>query len=137
MAQQRRVDRAWAAVGSFLHEFFDFSGDNSLPFTPTEHDVRVERGEWIYYVRVVHRGKLLKQDLSPIDVPSFVLHVLLSGVVDNWRAGRPWKLGVLRRRNRGAWRLELLHKEVLPPGTAPDLRRAELVDAVTAGRFDG
>ena len=37
----------WSSVRSttvdFVREFFDFTGDNALPFTPTEHDVRIER----------------------------------------------------------------------------------------------
>ena len=127
---------AWASLTAFLREFFDFSGDNALPFTLTDDDVRIERGEWVYYVRAVHRGKLLKQDLTPINVLSLLVYLVLCGFVDDWRARRPWKLGVLRRRGRGAWRLELLHKEVLEPGTAPDGRRAELVEAVNAGRYD-
>ena len=68
-----------------------FTGDNALPFTLGAHDVRVDRGEWVYYIRAVHRGQWLRQDLNPVmDFPSLVIYVLLSGFVDDWRAGRPW-----------------------------------------------
>ena len=129
----------WSSVRSttvdFVREFFDVTGDNALPCTPTEHDVRIEREQWVYYVRAVHRGQLLKQDLAPIDFLSLAFYVVFSGFVDEWRAGRPWKVAVLRRRAHGMWRLQLLHKEILKPGEEPDVRRLELVAAVTSGKF--
>lgn len=126
----------WQAVKDFAREFVDVSGDDALPFTLTDDDVRVERGEFVYYVRAVRRGKWLRQDFAPVDLLSLVLYVLLGGFVDEWRAGRPWKLGVLRRRSRGIRRVQLLHKELLPPGVRPDVRRAALVADVSSGRFD-
>lgn len=123
-------------MAGFLREFFDFSGDDALPFTPGHDDVRIERGEWVYYVRAVHKGKWLRQDFAPMDLLSFVLYLLLSGFVDSWRAGRPWKVGVLRRRKRGLKRLHLLHKEVLPAGQAPQARITELAHRVESGGYD-
>jgi hypothetical protein len=123
-------------AAGFVRDFFDFSGDNALPFTLGDDDVRVERGEWAYYVRAVHRGQWLRQDFTPVDLLSFVLYIVFSGFVDARRAGRPWKVGVLRRRTHGLKRLHLLHKEVLPAGRAPQVRIAELVRRVESGEFD-
>ena len=124
---------------SFLRRFVEgFTGDNALPFTLGDHDVRVDRGEWVYYIRAVHRGQWLRQDLNPVmDFPSLVIYVLLSGFVDDWRAGRPWKVGVLRLRSRGIrGPFQILRKELLPPGQGPEGRVAQLAAMVDAGEFD-
>jgi hypothetical protein len=124
-------------VAGFLRELFDFTGDNALPFSLREEDVRIERGTWVYYVRAVHRGQSLRQDFTPMNLTSLVVQLLVSGFVDEWREGRPWKVGVLRRRNRGLWGgVRLLHKESLPPRKSPDARVADLVAMVNAGEFD-
>jgi hypothetical protein len=126
----------WAQAVGFAREFFDFSGDNAVPFTLGDDEVRIERGEWVFYVRAVHRGQWLRQDFTPVDLLSFVLYLVLSGFVDAWRVGRPWKVGVLRRRTRGLKRLHLVHKEVLPAGRAPLTRMSELVRRIELGEFD-
>lgn len=126
-------------VRSSLRRFFDgFTGDNALSFTLGDHDVRVDRGQWVYYIRAVHRGQWLRQDLNPVmGLPSLVIYVLFSGFVDDWRARRPWKVGVLRRRSRGTRRaFQILHKDVLPPGQGPQGRVAQLAAMVNAGEFD-
>ncbi|TPG17036.1 hypothetical protein [Pedococcus bigeumensis] len=135
---RRTLGTGWAHVTGFVREFFDFSGDNALPFTPGAHDVRIERGDWVYYVRAVHRGKMFGADFAPIDLCGLVLYLLLGWVVDEWLAGRPWKVGVLRRRNRSVWgRIPLLYKELVPAGRDPQSALAYLVERVNAGEFDG
>ena len=131
MSGDRRLRRpSWAQLRAIV------GGEDAPPFTLGDGDARVERGEWVYYVRAVHRGQWLRQDFAPIDLLSFALYLAFSGFVDAWRRGRPWKVGVLRQRQRGWRRIQLLHKEVLAAGASPGARVAELVRDVERGSFD-
>lgn len=114
-------------------------GHEMLPFTPRDHDVRIERGRWIFYVewgqalRVApHRdsvGRALCQ-------PALLAIVKLIAIVSR-EAQDTWKVGVLRYPSGGrAGLIRVVHKETLPLEMHPRERIAELVAEVEAGRFD-
>lgn len=85
----------------------DKGSSELLPFTPHDHDQRVERDPWVYYVRWW------------------------------WRSQDAWKVGVLRYRpGRFGGRIKVVHKDLLPAGRASASRVAALVEEVRSGRFD-
>lgn len=114
-------------------------GHEMLPFTPRDHDVRIERGEWIFYVRGVKRFESFRigtrWDGSPGSLPLLAIVKLLAFVSD--RAQDTWKVGVLRCPS--GWfggLIRVVHQETLPPEVHPRARIAELVAEVESGAFD-
>ncbi|NHI18638.1 hypothetical protein H9L10_15580 [Phycicoccus endophyticus] len=129
--------QSFAATGrSTIRELFDFRGDAALPFTPQDEDVRIVRGKHEYFVRAVHRGEMMASSFAPLDVPTLIAYLLLSGLVDDIRAKRPWKVGVVRVATGGARRVKVVHKVTLQPGEAKEPVVEELVGRVNAGEFD-
>lgn len=110
--------------------------DDPIQFTPDEHDVRLERGDWIYYVRGVKKGEMLLGG-APTGLEGIVV-ALTVGLF--WAARQErndqWKVGVVRFRRDRSGRIRLVHKETLGPGEGPEARISELVGDVTSGRFD-
>ncbi|WP_344294909.1 hypothetical protein, partial [Actinopolymorpha rutila] len=106
----------------------------TLPFTPRDHDVRIYRGEWIFYVRAVKVGEPLVNGVGA-DNPA-ILTPIMNALF--WNRVKGWKVGVLRYRNHWwkAGRIRIVYKERLAPSQAPDQRIAELVRAVNDGSFD-
>jgi hypothetical protein len=112
-------------------------GENDpIHFTPGEHDVRLEHGECIFYVRGVKRGEVFLGDgvSGPGDVV-FALTVGLLWGISRERSDR-WKVGVMRFRKDYRGRIRVVYKESLARGEAPTTRMAELVTDVRSGRFD-
>lgn len=113
---------------------------DGVHFTPREHDVRVQRGDWLFYVRGVKQGEGFLGGLS-WDGDPFSLPVLLAmeGVMALVRRPLRWKVGVVRLPSATSWktgRIRVVHKERLPDGAEPAKRIAELVADVNAGVFD-
>lgn len=110
-----------------------------VAFTPHDHDVRVERGDWVFYVRGVKRCEPFRGDATWDGTAFGLVMLVVAWVVAHlfWGAQRRWKVGVLRYRSgwRGG-RIRLVHKEMLARGEQPQSRIAELVAEVEAGRFD-
>ena len=112
--------------------------EDPIQFTPAPHDVRLERGAWVYYVRGVKRWELFRSDgLSPTDLGGLIL-ALPIGFLWGHRQERAkqWKVGVLRFRRDGAGLIRVVHKETLDSGIPPERRIEALARDVTAGRFD-
>ena len=110
--------------------------NDPIQFTPEEHDVRLERGEWIFYVRGVKRGeRFIGGAPTGLEGIVFALTLGLLWAARQERLNR-WKVGVVRFRKDWRGRIRLVHKETLPPGEGPQRRIAELVEEVSAGRFD-
>ena len=112
-----------------------------LPFTPNDHDVRIVRDRWVYYVRGVKKSQPLRHDgffFDAAGVVEAVLSVLVIGATTIWWDRQTtWKVGVLRYPRTTTWRrIRILHKELLPDGQPPTTRIAELVDDINHGRFD-
>ena len=118
---------------------------NELPgelgFELGDHDIRIERGEWVYFVRGVKSVESLQADLTQgqIGLGEAIVAFCAASVLDLWwRRKKAWKVGVLRVKGSrwGPSGSKVLHKEVLGVGVAPDARIAELAEEVRAGRFD-
>ncbi len=110
--------------------------NDPIQFTPEEHDVRLQRGDWIFYVRGVKKGeRLIGGGSAGLEGIVFVLTFGLLWAARQERQDR-WKVGVVRLRKDWVGRIRLVHKETLPPGEGPQRRIAELVEEVSAGRFD-
>lgn len=113
-----------------------------LSFDLRDHDVRIERGEWVYFVRGVKSVESLAGDMlagatGPVEA---VLGFFMVEVLDVWwRRKKAWKVGVLRVKG-SRWgpsgRIKVLHKEVLTAGVEPNARIAQLAEEVLSGRFD-
>lgn len=110
-----------------------------LPFTPREHDQRVERDGWVFFVRGVKKSEPLRGDATwDGSIGGLVLLILSLGLVHLWwKSQDTWKVAVLRHRSsRLGGRIAVVHKELLPTGQEPTRRIAELVEDVEQGRFD-
>ncbi|HSX67403.1 hypothetical protein [Nocardioides sp.] len=111
---------------------------DQISFEPNEHDVKVTREGWHYWVRAVKSGQPLKSDVfKGGDLFDEVLNFMFGSLHQRWLDGREtWKVGILAYRDSG-WggRFKVLHKELLAPGLQPDDRIAQLVNDVEAGRF--
>ncbi len=112
-----------------------------VPFSPGEHDVRIPRGDWVFYVRAVRRGSAVRGGGSVLPGDPVELLMLLSlGAVSAFVDHRlRWKVAVVRGPSPRSWktdRLRILHKELLAAGGSPEQRVEELADEVRAGRFD-
>ncbi|GAB3246885.1 hypothetical protein GCM10027425_02450 [Alteromonas gracilis] len=114
-------------------------GGEMLPFTPRDHDVRIERGGWIFYVRGVKRFESLRTETAwdghPASLPLLAVVKLIAFV--SREAQDTWKVGVLRCPS--GWfggLIRVVHQETLPPEVHPQERIAELVAEVEAGAFD-
>lgn len=110
-----------------------------LPFTPHDHDQRVEHGGWVFFVRGVKKSEPLRGDATwDGSLGGFVLLILTIGLLHLWwKSQDTWKVGVLRYRSgRLGGRITVVHKELLPPRQGPTRRIAELVEEVERGRFD-
>ncbi len=114
--------------------------DVSLPFTAKDHDVRIARDGWVYYVRGVKRSEPLDGGLGFGDGSLFGVAIwLLSGLAGRllWRFQKSWKVGVVRFvDNDRVMPTSVVHEERLASGVRPGARIAELVSAVESGRFD-
>jgi hypothetical protein len=107
-----------------------------IQFAPEEHDVRLERGQWIFYVRGVRKGeRFLGGGLTGFEGILFALTIGLLWASRQERKDH-WKVGVVRFRKDGSGLVRLVHKEMLRPGETPHARIATLVKEATAGRFD-
>jgi hypothetical protein len=111
-----------------------------LPFTPHEHDVRIVRDPWVYYVRGVKKSEPLRSNdfTDASGVVEAILSLLVGWVLTRWWDRQTtWKVGVMRYPHT-VWggRIRILHKELLPDGEPPAARIAELVADVNQGRFD-
>lgn len=121
------------------------------PFTLRDHDVRIVRGRWIFYVRGVRVGEPFRGGVSgrggsgwggASDWEGFVLGLVLTPFIKGAAAlfrsrGKTWKVGILRHRNvRWGGIIRVVYKERLAPGQAPNQRIAELVKVVNDGTFD-
>jgi hypothetical protein len=117
---------------------------DELPFTPEDHDVRIHRGEHLFFVRGVKRGeRFTGGGLSLEPDAGGLLVVLLAVVLAKPLLAAydrlPWKVGVVRMRRDPTGhpsRIRTVHRERLPDGFALEDRIAELVEDVEAGRFD-
>ena len=105
-----------------------------LPFTPREHDVRIARGGWIFYVRGVKVGEPLVRGVAGDD--PVILTPIMNALF--WNRVKTWKVGVVRFKDSNWWRgwSWVVYKERLAPGQAPHQRIAELAKAVNDGTFD-
>jgi hypothetical protein len=110
-----------------------------LPFEPHEHDVRIARAGWIFYVRGVKRGEpFLGRVTWDGTLAGLVMMpvVKAAGVLFHRRA-KTWKVGVLRVRDRKmGGRVKVLHKESLEVGDDLLVRIDVLANDVRNGRFD-
>ncbi|GAA0267286.1 hypothetical protein GCM10009539_62620 [Cryptosporangium japonicum] len=117
-----------------------------MGFEPGEHDIRVERAPWVFWVRGVKRYESFTRSVSdgdPTDLSGVVLMVLFGLLyvifVRFWDPRARWKVGVLRVKG-SRWgpvgRIKVVHKEVLPAGVEPGVRIGELVERVRSGDFD-
>jgi hypothetical protein len=110
--------------------------NDPVQFTPEEHDVRLERGDWIFYVRGVKKGeRFIGGGLAGLEGLAFALTVGLLWAAKQERRSQ-WKVGVVRFRKDWRGRVRLVHKETLPVGEAPQERIADLVAEVKSGRFN-
>ena len=112
--------------------------EDPIQFTPEPHDVRLERGTWIYYVRGVKKWQLFRSDgLSPTDLGGLILALPIAFLWGRRQErAKQWKVGVLRFRKDGGGLIRVIHKETLDPGIPPERRITALARDVTAGRFD-
>jgi hypothetical protein len=119
----------------------------TLPFSPHDHDVRVERGDRVYWVRGVKRYEPFRggSGLDAGDGTLFGLVVALVLQAVTWplahlfrRTQQTWKVGVLRYRPEPWWNsgIKVIHKERLPSGEQPHGRIQGLVADVNQGRYD-
>lgn len=114
--------------------------DVSLPFTAADHDVRIPRDGWVYYVRAVKRGEPLDGGTGFGDGSLFGIAIwLLSGLVVRLlsRFQKSWMVGVVRFvDNDRVMPTSVIHEEKLASGVRPSARIAELASDVESGRFD-
>ena len=114
--------------------------DVSIPFTPKDHDVRIAREGWVYYVRGVKRSESLDGgmgfgDASLFGIAVWLLYGVLGGLL--WHFQKSWKVGVVRFIDNGkVMPTSVVLEERLQPGVWPGARIAELVKDVESGRFD-
>lgn len=113
---------------------------DGAPFDPEEHDVRLERDGWIYYVRAVRRTESLSgRGLDPNgSLLGIVVLVALEAIFGRFRERSRWKVGVVRLPSPRSWntgRPRVLHREVLDSGEEPGPRIAALAADVEAGAF--
>jgi hypothetical protein len=113
-----------------------------LGFEPRDHDVRIERDGWVYWVRGVKSVEPFLRDWvgSATGIGEFIFAAGLARALDLWwRRRRAWKVGVVRFKG-SQWgpsgRFVVVHKEVLPSGMEPTERIAQLVASVRFGEFD-
>ena len=113
---------------------------DGVHFTPGEHDVRVRRGDRVYYVRAVKRGEGFTGGLTwNGDLLSLPLLLAVEGVLRLARRPMRWKVGVVRLPSPSSWRTDrarVVHQERLDAGEEPSAHVAGLVAGVDAGRFD-
>jgi hypothetical protein len=111
-----------------------------LPFAPKDHDVRIVRATWIYYVRGVRKSEPLRSNdfTDALGIVEVILSLLMGWVLTNWWDRQTtWKVGVLRYPDTAlGGRIRILHRERLPDGEPPAARIAELVIEVNHGRLD-
>jgi hypothetical protein len=119
---------------------------DELGFEPGDHDVRIERPPWVFWVRGVKRYESFTRSAlaeGATDLTGLVLMLgvaLIVGVFERfwWRRAR-WKVGVVRVKG-SRWgpvgRIKVVHKEVLPAGVEPGVRIGALVERVRSGEFD-
>lgn len=110
-----------------------------LPFTPHDHDVRVERDGWVFFVRGVKKYEPFRGDATWDGTLSGILFLLIAWSLAHllWQAQDTWKVGILRyRSSRWGGRIKIVHKEQMPRGEQPYGRIRELVDEVHRGVYD-
>jgi hypothetical protein len=115
------------------------ASDPILPFTPHDHDIRIDRDGFIFYVRGVKIGEPFRATISwDGSLAGFLLTPALKVLAAAARQPvSTWKVGVLRMKNRKlGGRIKIVHRERLPRGTSPTARIAELAERVDAGDFD-
>lgn len=111
-----------------------------VPFAPGDHDQRVARGDWVFYVRAVKRGSWLNRSIFHGTDP--VAFIVLLPFVGLWALAQRrarWKVGVVRVPSPSGWktdRARVLHREVLAAGASPGSAVAALVVEVRDGRFN-
>lgn len=114
--------------------------DDMLPFVPGERDVRVARGDYIFYVRAVRRGSSLRMSTWDGDLPGVVAILPFVGLYALAQRRARWKVGVVRLPSPGSGtaerRIRVMHLELLTRGASPDERIAELAADVRKGRFE-
>jgi len=109
-------------------------------FDPGDHDVRLERDGWIYYVRAVRRTESLSgRGLDPNgSLIGLAVLVALEAIFGRLRDRLRWKVGVVRLPSPRSWntdRPRVLHRELLDSGEDPGIRIAELAADVGTGAF--
>jgi hypothetical protein len=113
---------------------------DGAPFDPEDHDVRLERDGWIYYVRAVRRTESLAgRGLDPNgSLIGLAVLLALEAVFGRFRERLRWKVGVVRLPSPRSWnadRPRVLHRELLGSGEYPGIRIAALAADVEAGAF--
>lgn len=109
-------------------------------FTPGDHDQRIARGDWVYYVRAVRRGSSLTSSIGHGNDPLGLL--LLLPLIGLWSLGQRWarwKVGVVRVPAASSWKTDrhrVVHREILEKQASPEARIGALVREVRAGRYD-
>lgn len=111
-----------------------------------DHEVRIARRGWIFYVRGVKVGEPFRRDNTPTfgdcSWQGILLALILTPIINGVAAliygrVRTWKVGVLCHKDtKWAGIIRVVYKERLAPGQDPDQRIAELVAAVNHGTFD-
>jgi hypothetical protein len=104
-----------------------------------DHDQRIVRDGWTYYVQAVKRpGRLGRPPLTSNSLLGDLLIVLPLELLLDWRSrGRPWTIGVVRLGYIGGWndqRPKVVHRETFA-GADLSARVTELIVDVSAGRF--
>lgn len=110
-----------------------------LPFTPHDHDVRLERNGSVYYIRGVKRYEPFRGDATWDGTLGGLVMLLATVIAAHllWRSQDTWKVGVLHYQpSRLGGRIRLIHKERLPRGEQPDPRIQQLVEGVQRGDYD-
>lgn len=111
-----------------------------IPFTPYAHDVRIQRGKHIFYVRGVRSWEPLARgsgwpDLSPGGFVIWLAVKTSTGMAR--RRSEGWKVGVLRyRAGKIGGPIRVVRRERLTQADNPTTRIEELVKAVESGQFD-
>jgi hypothetical protein len=70
-----------------------------LPFTPHDHDVRIVRGTWVYYVRGVKKSEPLRSNdfTDASGIVETILSLLVGWTLARWWDRQTtWKVGVMR-----------------------------------------
>jgi hypothetical protein len=110
------------------------------PFDVGDHDERVVRDGWTYYVQAVKRPRSLGR--PGLGESGGIGEAVVGGLIDlflEWRArNNPWTVGVVRIGYIGSWNDQtpvVVYREVLAVGEKPAARVAGLVRKVQAGEF--